>query len=76
MEEIIGTTGKIVDLFKSELTDEEWSALAIIHRMTNRLNLGVHFDWSHSIDVRSEITYQIIDESVFFDMELIKKTGS
>lgn len=30
-EEIIGTTGKLVDLFEKELTQEEWNALCIVH---------------------------------------------
>ncbi|NDP21391.1 MAG: hypothetical protein GZ091_09970 [Paludibacter sp.] len=61
--------GKIVDLFIKELTQEEWNALAIIHRMTTRLNLGVRFEWEHSIDVRSQTDSQIIDESVFLEQE-------
>jgi hypothetical protein len=69
MEETIGTSGKIVDLFNKELTQEEWNALAIIHRMTKRLNIGVRFDWDKSIDVRSENTSQIVDESVFLSKE-------
>lgn len=68
-EEIIGTTGKIIDMFNENLTKEEWDALAIIHRMTNRLNVGIHFDWSRSIDVRTEECSQIIDESVFLNKE-------
>ncbi|WP_139257341.1 hypothetical protein [Flavobacterium micromati] len=66
-EEIIGITGPIVDLFNKELTQEEWNALAIVHRMTNRLCLGIRFDWKSSIDVKSQTTPQIVDESVFLD---------
>ena len=61
----IGTTGEIVDLFNQELTDEEWNALCVVHNMTNRLGLGIRFEWTHSIDVRSKTTSQIVDESVF-----------
>ncbi len=68
-EAIIGTTGEIVDLFNEKLTQEEWNALCVIHRMRKRLNLGVRFDWSKSIDVRSEKTSQIVDESVFLNRE-------
>lgn len=67
--EIIGTTGKIVDLFNEKLTQEEWDALCIIHRLGIRLNVGIRFDWSKSIDVRSEECSQIIDESVFLNRE-------
>ena len=61
----IGTTGEIVDLFNRELTESEWNALAVVHRMSNRLKIGIRFDWEHSIDVRSQSTSQIVDESVF-----------
>lgn len=65
----IGTTGEIVDLFNKELTQDEWNALAIIHRMTNRLNIGIRFDWRKSIDVRSTTTSQIVNEIVFLSKE-------
>ncbi len=68
-EEEIGTTGEIVDLLNKELTQEEWNALAIIHRMSNRLHLGIRFDWEHSIDVKSPYTSQIVNESVFLSRE-------
>lgn len=68
-QEIIGTTGEIVDLFNKELSQKEWNALAIIHRLTARLSVGIRFDWSKSIDVRSQTSSQIIDESVFFNKE-------
>lgn len=71
--EIIGTSGEIVDLFNKELTAEEWCALAIVHRMSNRLSIGVHFDWSRSIDVKSATTSQIVDDSVFLVKEAIIK---
>lgn len=61
----IGTTGEIVDLFNQELTDDEWNALCVVHRMRNRLSLGIRFEWPDSIDVRSKTTSQIVDESVF-----------
>lgn len=41
MEEEIGTSGKIVDLFNKELTQEEWNALAIILRLTDRLQIEI-----------------------------------
>ena len=68
-EEIIGTTGPLVDLFNKELTQEEWNALCIIHRLGARLSVGIRFDWSKSIDVRGKDCSQIIDESVFLDRE-------
>ena len=72
-EDVIGTTGDIVDLFNKELTSEEWCALAVIHRLTNRLDVGIRFDWSKSIDVKSKTTSQIVDDSVFLDREAIIK---
>lgn len=68
-EEIIGTTGKLVDLFNQNLTQEEWNALCVVHRLGARLNVGIRFDWSKSIDVRSKEYSQIIDESVFLNRE-------
>jgi hypothetical protein len=67
MEEIIGTTGKLVDLLNENLTQEEWNALCIVHRLRLRLDLGIRFDCSKSIDVRSKEYSQIIDESVFLN---------
>lgn len=69
-EEIIGTTGKLVDLFNKNLTQEEWNALCIVHRLSTRLNVGLRFDWINSIDVCSIEYSQIIDESVFLNREL------
>lgn len=66
-DDLIGTTGEIVDLFNNELTEAEWNALAVVHRMSNRLKIGIRFDWEHSIDVRSQSTSQIVDESVFLN---------
>ena len=60
-----GMTGPIVDLFNKELTDEEWNALCVVHRMRLRLNLGIRFDWDKSIDVRNSSDSQIVDENVF-----------
>lgn len=65
----IGMTGEIVDLFNKELTQEEWNALCVIHRLTLRLDIGIHFDWTKSIDVRSTTTSQIVDEEVFLSKE-------
>lgn len=67
--EIIGTTGKIVDLFNENLTQEEWNALCIVHRLRTRLNLGIKFEWSKSIDVKTKDYSQIVDESVFLNKE-------
>ncbi|MCK9430178.1 MAG: hypothetical protein M0R17_09260 [Candidatus Omnitrophica bacterium] len=68
--EIIGTTGVLVDFLKEKLTQEEWNALCIIHRLGNRLQLGIRFDWSRSIDIRAASSgSQIIDESVFLERE-------
>ena len=68
-EEIIGTTGKLVDLFNKELTQDEWNALCTIHRLRTRLSVGIRFDWSKSIDVHNKDYSQIIDESVFLNRE-------
>lgn len=65
----IGRRGELVDLFNDKLTQKEWNALCIVHRLTNRLELGIRFDWEKSIDVRSGNSSQIIDESVFFNKE-------
>jgi len=67
--EIIGTSGVLVDLFNRELTQEEWNALCTVHRLGARLNLGIRFDWSKSIDVHGKEYSQIIDENVFLDKE-------
>jgi len=66
---IHGTTGKLVDLFNENLTQEEWNALCVVHRLGTRLGVGIRFDWSKSIDVRSSEGSQIIDESVFLSRE-------
>lgn len=71
----VGTTGEIVDLLNQELTDEEWNALWFVHNMTNRLGLGIQFEWTHSIDVRSKTTSQIVDESVFLNGELSQRNN-
>lgn len=68
-KKIIGTAGPIIDLFEANLTQEEWNALCTVHRLRLRLNLGIRFDWSKSIDVRNEETSQIVDESVFLKKE-------
>jgi hypothetical protein len=67
MEKIVGTTGPIVDLFNKELTQQEWDAICLIHELTNRLNVGIRFDYTKSIDVRSETCSQIIDDSVYLN---------
>jgi hypothetical protein len=64
-DEVIGTTGPIVDLFNAELTEEEWKAIAVVHKLSNRLNLGIKFQYQKSIDVKSVDASQIVDESVF-----------
>lgn len=68
-DELVGTTGPIVDLFEKELTQEEWNALCIVHRLGARLNVGIRFDWTKSIDVRNEECSQIVDETVFLNKE-------
>lgn len=68
-EEIIGLTGPGVDLLNNNLTQEEWNALCVVHRMTNRLNVGIRFDYSKSIDIRFENGSQIVDESVYLSKE-------
>lgn len=70
IDEVIGMTGEIVDLFEKELTQEEWNALCVVHRMRLRLNLGIRFDWSKSIDVRGKGISQIVDEEVFLKKEI------
>ena len=69
MEEVIGTTGEIIDIFNENLSQEEWNALCIVHRLTLRLSLGIRFEWDKSIDVKSATTSQIVDESVFLKKE-------
>lgn len=69
MEKKIGKTGKIVNLFNDNLTQEEWNAICVVHRMSNRLGVGIRFDWTKSIDVISDECSQIIDESVFLKKE-------
>lgn len=71
-EEIIGTTGILVDLLNENLTQDEWNAICIVHKLTNRLNIGIRFDYVRSIDVKSLKCSQIIDESVFLDKENYK----
>ena len=61
----IGMTGPLVDLFNKELTQEEWKALCIVHKLTDRLNIQIQFNFKHSIDVIGLETSQIIDEEVF-----------
>lgn len=69
-EDEIGTTGFVVDLFNSKLTQEEWNALCIVHRLTNRLNVGIRFEWTKSIDVKvAGNDSQIVDVSVFLNKE-------
>jgi len=55
-----------------ELTQKEWNALCIIHKLTLRLDIGIRFDWSKSIDVKHKSISQIIDESVFLNKETKK----
>ncbi len=71
-EEIIGTTGPGVELLKNNLTQEEWNALCIVHRMTNRLNVGLSFKFEKSIDISFENGSQIVDETVFLNKEYYK----
>ena len=61
--------GKLVDLFVENLTQAEWDALCVVHRIGLRLNVCIRFDWEKSIDVKSAECSQIIDESVFLDRE-------
>lgn len=64
-----GMTGPLVNFFENELTQEEWNALCVVHRMRLRLNCGLRFDWSKSIDVKHGGTSQIVDEQVFLQKE-------
>jgi hypothetical protein len=68
-ENVIGTEGGLVDYMNDNLTQEEWNALCVIHRMSARLDIGIRFDWSNSIDVRHGSISQIVDESVFLGKE-------
>ena len=61
--------GEIEKLFNENLTQEEWNALCIVHRLTEKLKVGIRFEWSHSIDVRTEQYSQIIDEEFFLNNE-------
>ena len=60
-EEIIGTTGPLVDFLNENLTEEEWKAIAVVHNLKNRLDMGIRFDWFRSIDVKTVNASQIID---------------
>ena len=66
LQDAPGMTGPLVDLFESQLTEEEWHALHVVHLMRLRLNVGIRFDWSRSIDVKGHGTSQIIDQDVIF----------
>lgn len=72
-EEIIGTTGPLLDLLNKNLTQEEWNALCIVHKMSNRLDIGIRFDFERSIDMSFHLNFengsQIIDESVYLSKE-------
>ncbi len=68
-EPIIGTEGPIVHLFQKELTQHEWDAICIVHRLGARLNVGIQFNYTRSIDVISTSYSQIVDESVFLERE-------
>lgn len=63
--ESVGATGSLIDLFNKELSQDEWNALCIVHKLTNRLNIGIRFDYTRSIDVKSKTGSQIIDDTVF-----------
>jgi hypothetical protein len=73
MEEIIGNTGPGVDLLNKNLTQEEWNALCIVHRMSNRLDIGIRFDFERSVDITFHLNFengsQIVDESVYLSKE-------
>jgi len=71
--EVVGTTEKIVDLLNNELTQDEWNALCIVHRMTGRLNIRIQYNCSNSIDVISEDCSQIVDANVFLYRENSRK---
>ena len=83
-EEIIGTTGPGVDLLNDNLTQEEWNALCVVHRMTNRLDIGIRFDYSISIDLERFIKSKSAEKyekngAAFFipdNYELAKKVMS
>lgn len=72
LEENIGTTGPGVELLKDNMTQEEWNALCVVHRMSNRLNVGIKFQYEKSVDISFENGSQIVDESVFFEKEYHK----
>ena len=83
-EEIIGTTGPGVDLLNDNLNQEEWNALCVVHRMTNRLDIGIRFDYSISIDLERFIKSKSAEKyekngAAFFipdNYELAKKVMS
>ncbi len=54
----------IIDEMKEQLTQEEWDSLLIVHKLTNRLNIAINFQFTKSIDVRSESDSMIVDESI------------
>lgn len=69
-ENEVGTTGVLVDLLNENLTQDEWNAICIVHKLTNRLNIGVQFNYNKSIDIISSNCSQIIDESVFLNKQI------
>ncbi len=75
-ESIVGTTGKAVDFLNENLTQEEWNAICVVHRLGLRLDMGIRFDWSKSIDIRTNEFSSIIDESVFLSKEKISNENS
>lgn len=56
---------EIKSYLKANVTNEEFDAIAAVHKMSNRLNIGIRFDWTKSIDVRRNKASEIIDESFF-----------
>ena len=69
MNKPIGTSGNIIDLMNKELTQEEWNAIAIVHKLTNRLNMGMRFDYANSVDVKTPTDSQIVDDTVFLSKQ-------
>jgi len=45
----------------------EWDALCIVHKMSNALGLGIHFNYAHSIDITDGHISQIVDEDIYLD---------
>lgn len=58
-------------LLNKELTQTEWDALCVVHRLRKRLGIGFEFGYDSSsvLTMGKEYPVQIIQESVFLEKE-------